>query len=108
MKIRQLLERWHTVGGNASAKTTITLELPVHDAARLAALSDMFPALKTDELIAELLHTALDEVQEAFPYINGNKQVGEDEFGNPVYEDIGHTPRFLALVKEHLARLEQS
>ena len=108
MKIRQLIKRWHIVGGNTSPKTTITLELPIYDAARLAALSDMFPALRTEELVAELLHTALDEAQEAFPYINGSKQVGEDEFGNPIYEDIGHTPRFLALVKEHLSRLEAS
>lgn len=108
MKIRQLIERWHTVGGNTSPRTTMTLELPIHDAARLSALSEMFPALRTEELVAELLHTALDEIQEAFPYINGPKQIGEDEVGNPLYEDIGHTPRFLALVKEHLTKLEQS
>ncbi len=108
MKIRQLLEHWHSAGGHPSAKTTLTIELPVHDAARLFALATMFPALKTEEITASLIHSALDEVQEAFPYVNGSKQVGEDEVGNPIYEDIGHTPQFLALVQQYLDKVEPS
>lgn len=108
MKIRQLLERWHSAGGQPSPKTTLTVELPVTDAARLFALSTMYPALKAEEIIAGLLHSALDEVQEAFPYVNGSKQVGEDEIGNPIYEDIGQTPQFLALVQQYLDKLDKS
>lgn len=105
MKIRKLLEQWQTLGGQQEAKMPLTLELPVRDVARIHALADLFPALKTEELVAELLHSVLDEVQEAFPYINGTKQVGEDEEGNPIYEDIGHTPQYLALVQQHLHKL---
>lgn len=108
MKIRQLVDRWHTAGGHPSAKTTLTIELPINDAARLFALATMFPALKTEEITASLIHSALDEVQEAFPYVNGSKQVGEDEFGNAIYEDIGHTPQFLALVQQYLANVNAS
>ncbi len=104
MKIRQLVNHWQSTGDDSSPKTRLHIDISIQDAARFAALADLFPALKAQEIIAELLHTALNEVEEAFPYIKGDKQVGEDEQGNPIYEDIGYTPRFLALVQQHLAK----
>jgi hypothetical protein len=106
MKIRQLVNHWQSTGDDDSPKVNLRIEIPIHDAARLAALADLFPALKSEEIVAELLHCALDEVQEAFPYIKGKKQVSEDELGNPIYEDDGYTPRFLSLMREHLAKLK--
>jgi hypothetical protein len=107
MKIRQLVNHWKNTITNDSPKTSLQVQIPIHDAARLAALADLFPALRYDEVVAELLHSALDEAQEAFPYVQGVKQTGEDEFGNPIYADDGYTPKFLALMKTHLARLEK-
>ena len=106
MKIRQLVSYWQGTHNNHSPKVRLHIEIPVHDAARLAALADLFPALKSEEIMAELLHSALDEVQESFPYVTGKKQISEDEQGNPIYEDDGYTPRFLMLVREHLAKLK--
>jgi type VI protein secretion system component VasK len=106
MKIRQLVSYWQTTGdSNDSPKVSLNIKISLHDAARLAALADLFPALKSEEVIAELLHAALDEVEEAFPYVAGKKQNSEDELGNPIYEDDGYTPRFLALMRQHLAKL---
>lgn len=107
MKIRQLVDHWHSTGDEPSPKTRLHIDISLHDAARLAALTDLFPALKAQEVIAELLHAALNEVEEAFPYVQGSKQIGEDEQGNPVYEDMGYTPRFLALVQQHSAKLHK-
>lgn len=107
MKIRQLVNHWQSTGDNTSPKARLHIDISTQDAARLAALADLFPALKAQEIIAELLHTALNEVEEAFPYIKGTKQVGEDEQGNPIYEDNGYTPRFLALVRHHLDKSEK-
>lgn len=107
MKIRQLVNHWQNTIQNDAPKTTLQVQIPVHDAARLAALADLFPALRYDEVVAELLHSALDEAQEAFPYVQGVKQTGEDEFGNPIYADDGYTPKFLELVKEHSQKLRR-
>jgi len=106
MKIRQLVNHWQSTGDDNTPKVDLHVEIPIHDAARLAALADLFPALKAEEIVAELLHCALDEVQEAFPYIKGKRQISEDELGNPIYADDGYTPRFLALMREHLGKLK--
>ena len=106
MNIRQLVHHWQSTSNDDSPKVNFQIKVPIQDAARLAALADLFPALKSEEIVAELLHCALDEVQEAFPYIQGEKQVSEDELGNPIYEDDGYTPRFLTLMREHLAKLK--
>jgi len=105
MKIRQLINYWQNTGDDTSPKITQQISVSVYDAARLAALADLFPALKSEEIVAELLHAALNEVQEIFPYVKGQNKIGEDEQGNPIYEDEGYTPRFLALINQHLARL---
>ena len=52
-----------------------------------------------EKIIADLLHAGLDEIEAAMPYVPGSKIIREDEFGDPVYEDVGMTPRFLDLVK---------
>lgn len=107
MRIRQLVNYWQGINSsNDTPKIHLQIALPIHDAARLAALADLFPALKSEEIMAELLHSALDEVQEAFPYVGGKTQISEDELGNPIYADDGYTPRFLALMREHLAKLK--
>ncbi len=107
MKIRQLVHHWQTTVETDSPRVKLQVEIPIHDAARLAALADLFPAIKSENVLAELLHSALDEVQEAFPYVRGKKQISEDEMGNPIYEDDGYTPRFLALMREHLQKLKR-
>ncbi|MFN3586507.1 MAG: hypothetical protein ACK4UT_03295 [Moraxellaceae bacterium] len=105
MKVRKLLDRWQALALPPEPVRRVELDLPLTDLARLQALNDLFPGRSREVMMAELLHAALDEVQEAFPYVHGERQVGEDEFGNPVYEDIGPTPRFLSLTQKHLTAL---
>ena len=40
------------------------------------------------------------------PYVAGKRVISTDEQGDPVYEDVGPTPRFMALAREHRRRLE--
>ena len=39
------------------------------------------------------------------PYVRGKKVVATDEFGDPLYEDVGSTPRYLGLIEKHMAAL---
>jgi len=52
-----------------------------------------------------VIATALDKIEEAFPYTQGYKVIAGDEFGDPVYADIGLTPRFVELTKKYEASL---
>lgn len=107
MKVKQLLEQWET-----SARVTLTarqyaIHLPVPDAARIAALAEMYPRMSEQQIITDLLTAALDEVAATLPYIQGEHVISEDDRGDPIYEDVGPTPRFHTLTRHHTRLLEQ-
>ncbi|HXH04599.1 MAG TPA: type 1 pili tip component [Candidatus Competibacteraceae bacterium] len=106
MDIKSLLEQWEKSGQARITAHEYRIRLPIHDAARIAALAEMYPLKSEQDIIMELLSAALDAVEEAFPYKRGTRVIAEDELGDPIYEDVGPTPRFLALTKRHTARLE--
>ncbi len=108
MKMQPLLARWQTIARTPAPRLTLSTDIDYHDAARLKALAELYPGCDVATLMADLLHHALNELEESFPYVHGNRQVGEDEFGDPVYEDIGLTPRFLDLTRKHLHALEKN
>ena len=82
------------------------VRLPIDDAARLGALAEMFPGRTPEQLITELLGAALKEVSAAMPYVAGARAISADEQGDPVYEDIGPTPRFIDLTRKHRRKLQ--
>lgn len=107
MKIKALTECWEQ-----QAKATMTTEeysfrLPIEDAAKINALAEMYPKRSKSELLGELLSAALDELSESFPYKAGNKVIAKDEMGDPLYEDVGPTPKFIDLTKKHSSVLKQ-
>ena len=40
-------------------------------------------------------------MKETLPYKQGTKIIAEDEYGDPMYEDVGLTPRFLELTQHY-------
>jgi hypothetical protein len=106
VSFKELLDSWRESAAAPRAPQAYAVRLPVDDAARLAALADMFPGRAPEQLITELLGAALKEVAAAMPYVAGKRVISTDEQGDPVYEDVGPTPRFMALAREHRRRLE--
>jgi len=105
---RELLDSWRESAAVPRALQVYQVRLPVDDAARLAALAEMFPGRAPEQLITELLGAALEEVAAAMPYVAGKRVISTDEQGDPVYEDVGPTPRFIELARRHRQRLEGS
>lgn len=103
---RELLDAWRAGGTSPRTATEYAVRLPLDDAARLAALCEMFPGRTREQLITELLSVALDELATAMPYEPGRKVISTDEQGDPVYEDAGLTPKLLALTRQHRKRLQ--
>jgi hypothetical protein len=106
VSFKELLESWRTGAAAPRTAQSYAVRLPVDDAARLAALADMFPGRAPEQIITELLGEALNELAAAMPYVPGKRVISTDEQGDPVYEDAGPTPRFMALAREHHKRLE--
>ena len=71
------------------------------------ALTQLYPGRSETQLVSELLSTALDELEAAFPYVKGGRVIAEDEYGDPIYQDSGLTPRFQELTQKYLRQLEQ-
>lgn len=105
MKMQSLLEHWQSLSRPHTPRINLHAELEYQDVARLRALAEMYPGCTVPGVMADLLHVALDELEAGLPYVHG-RQIGEDECGDPVYEDIGPTPRFLSLTRKHLKSLQ--
>ena len=106
MKISALLNDWEVHSQDKRPQVKLSTNVPLKQLAHVMALVEMFPGRTREQIIADLLEFALGELEAALPYKEGDKVVAEDEFGNPVYEDRGLTPRYLELSKKHLQELQ--
>ena len=108
MKIRELAQHWDQNAAGRMSPTSHVLHLDLESEARLAALIEMYPKRKAEELLGELVAAALEELEASFPYVQGRQVIATDEEGDPLYEDVGSTPRFLALSRRHLHALSNT
>jgi hypothetical protein len=102
MKVKDLLRLWESVAAYELTDEWYSLKLPVQEAAKLHALAELYPRRSMDEIITGLLSAALADVESGLPYVGGPNIVAMDEEGDPLYEDVGPTPRYLDLIKKHM------
>lgn len=107
MKINELLELWESNAATPLTADEYRLRLPIYEAAKVAALAEMYPGRLPEQIIVDLLSAALDELQAHFPYVKGTRIVAYDEQGDPIYEDVGLAPKFADLMRVHVERLRQ-
>ncbi len=100
MKFKPLLERWKKEAVPVRTAQEYAVRLELDDAARLHALAELFPGQPIEAIITDLLHAGLDEIGAAMPYERGPKIISRDDQGDPLYEDIGLTPRFVELTRK--------
>jgi hypothetical protein len=106
VKFKPLLDRWKKDAAPVRTAKEYPVRLELDDAARLHALAELFPGQPIDAIITDLLHAGLDEIAAAMPYERGPKVISRDDHGDPVYEDIGLTPRFVELTRKLKKSLE--
>ncbi|HVW71151.1 MAG TPA: pilin assembly protein [Steroidobacteraceae bacterium] len=106
MSFKDLLASWRETAAQPRTATQYAVRLPLDEAARLAALAEMFPGRSPEQLITDLLGAALQEIETSMPYVAGKKVISTDDQGDPIYEDVGLTPRFVELTRKHRKRLE--
>ena len=106
MRFKELLDSWRDRAAATPAAKSYAVRLPLDEAAQLLALAEMFPGRTVEQLISELLGAAIKETAAAMPYVAGRRVISTDEQGDPVYEDVGPTPRFIALARQHRRALQ--
>jgi hypothetical protein len=99
VKFKPLLDRWKKEPLPVRTAKEYSMRLDLDDAARLHALAELFPGQPIEVIVTDLLHAAIDEIAAAMPYERGPKVISRDDHGDPVYEDIGMTPRFVDLTR---------
>jgi hypothetical protein len=106
VKFKVLLDRWKKEAAPARTAKEYAVRLNLDDAARLHALAALFPDRRIDELVSDLMHVGLDEIAAAMPYVAGPKIISRDDHGDPSYEDVGLTPRFVELTRRFKKELQ--
>ena len=106
VKFKVLLDRWKKEASPARTAKEYAVRLNLDDAARLHALAALFPDRRIDELVSDLMHVGLDEIAAAMPYVAGPKIISRDDHGDPSYEDVGLTPRFVELTRRFKKELQ--
>jgi hypothetical protein len=108
VKFKPLLDRWKKAAAPPKSAKEYAVRLPLDDAARLEALAELFPGYSIEDIVTDLLRAGLDEIAAAMPYVKGSKVISRDDHGDPVYEDVGLTPRFIDLTRKFKKNLESA
>lgn len=106
LDIKQLINKWQAHSLVDKEMYPLTINLPLKEVAELHALADLFPQHTVESILQELITSALDEMKAQLPYEKG-EQIGEDENGDPIFEDKGLTPRLIELSHEHYEKLKE-
>lgn len=100
-KFKELMRKWETSSKNCLTKHEYAVRLPIHDEARLEALNELYPNVSTEEIITDLISAGLDEMESSLPYIKGKRVIAEDDYGDPIFEDVGPSSTFQNSSRKH-------
>lgn len=119
MKASQLHDLWDSPDNSRLTTKQFSFRLPVHIAAKIAALCEMYPQKNRTHIVADLLTSALDELEKNLPEALANtidpqdedieRQIAAAEYRE--YEDIyylgGARGRFRNISNRHYAEIEK-
>jgi hypothetical protein len=115
MKTSHLHDMWGGPDNSRLVSRQFSFRLPVHVAAKIAALSDMYPTKNRTQIVADLLTAALDDLERNLPAYKGGHiataPVSPDDPGCDEYVDYflieGPRGRFFKLTDIHYLQLEK-
>jgi len=119
MKTQHLHDMWSGPDNSRLVSKQFSFRLPVHIAAKLAALAELYPQKNRTQVVADLLTAALDDLEANLPQELGAVESQEDarieqmisdhlgEDYEPFYELAGTRARFRALANKHYKELEK-
>lgn len=107
MKAADLVNLWGAPDNTRLTAKQLSFRLPVHVAAKIAALCDLYPNKTRTEIVGDLLSTALLEVEKALPSYESNEEITRLPDGEVVYLQWGPAVRFRELADKHYQALEK-
>lgn len=107
MKTSNLHGVWSAPDNTRLTSKQFSFRLPVHVAAKIAALSEMYPHRTRTEIVGDLLATAIDEFLNGLPYRQGEYVGTDPQTGEEIHRDIGPRAKFWELADKHYMELER-
>ena len=119
MKASSLHDVWDSPDNTRLTPKQFSFRLPVHVAAKVAALCEMYPQKSRTQIIADLLTSALDELEQNLPMALGDPIRGDEEQQErmaaeyeqreyvPLFSLGGQRGRFRWLSNKHFDELEK-
>jgi hypothetical protein len=92
--IKKMLDDWEVRSTHVKEQVSTKIVLNKQDLIKVEALAEAYK-LPASDLLANLINTTLREIEEHIPYVAGDKVIRIEE-GDPIYEDVGRTPEYLA------------
>jgi hypothetical protein len=92
--IKKMLDDWELRSTHVKEQVSTKIVLNRVDLIKVEALAEAYK-LPASNLLANLINTVLLEIEEQMPYVAGDKVIRIEE-GDPIYEDVGRTPEYLA------------
>lgn len=107
MKAEDLVKIWGAPDNSRLTSKQFSFRLPVHVAARITALCEMYPTKSRTQIVGDLLGAALHEVERGFPEVRG-REIGRDpDTHEMIYEDVGPYASYRKLANAANAELER-
>lgn len=106
MEPQDLVKVWDAPDNSKLTPKQLSIRLPIHVAAKISALCDMYPRKTKTEIIGDLLSTALDQLGNALPSHHGREIGNHPDTDEPIYETIGPWAQFRSLTDKYLKELE--
>lgn len=118
MKADQLHDLWASPDNTRLTSKQFSFRLPVHIAAKIAALCEMYPQKNRTNIVADLLTSALDELEKNLPeqwfplneeeihYAQIAAKQNQEEF-EEIFELGGARGRFRNMSNRHYKELEK-
>jgi hypothetical protein len=106
IKPADLHKVWAAPNNSRLTAKQFSFRLPVHVAAKLSALCEMFPDKSRTQIVGDLLATALEDFAQSFPSIAGRQVGNHPDTGEAVYEEIGPGMDYMRLANKYYREME--
>lgn len=98
---------WSRPDNSRLTSKQYSYRLPVHVAAKIAALYELYPQKTRTEIVGDLLSTAIEDLVDSLPSVDGQVIAVEPGTGEKIREDIGVKGQFWKLADKHYKAIER-
>lgn len=106
MKAADLSKVWGAPDNSRLTRKQQSFRLPVHVAAKIEALCELYPNRSKTEIVGDLLASAVEEVVRHLPTERG-REVGEEPEVGRIFEAHGPASDFRQYANKHYKDLER-